>query len=66
MMCQVKYESNIANYENTHKSKTSNSNLSKTWREKRQNMQDIRVQKISFLQFNIIINIVVLVLIGGW
>ena len=44
---------------NIPKSKTSKSDFSKTWREKRQNIQDIIIQIRLFLQVNVKIKILV-------
>ena len=59
LKCQVKNHYKVANYEYTKKFRISNSNLSNTLNEKRENMIDIITQKILFLQFNIRISIVV-------
>ena len=55
---QVKNHSKIESSINDQKSKRSKSNFSKAWKEKRDNMLDIRRQTILFLIWNIIINTV--------
>ena len=66
LICKVRNQPKIVDSESIQKSKTSKSNFSKTWMEKRQNMQDIRRQIRLFLQFNLIIKRLVHALSGEW
>ena len=49
-------QSQKLNYENIQKSKTSKSDISKTWRKKGQNIKDTMIKMIPFLNINIIMN----------
>ena len=55
---QVKNHSRIDNSVNNQNSKTSKSNFSEAWKEKRNNILDIMIQTSLFSLLNIIINIV--------
>ena len=57
---QIKNHSKISNYDNIPKPKTSKSDFSKPWSKKGENTLDIMIQPSLLLQYNTMINIVVL------